>query len=224
MSILFNLLFVVLGYLIGSINFAIIFSRKTKPNDIRDVGSGNAGATNGLRVYGKKFGALVFFLDFFKAYIPLLALGLMSIYIPWFKENKIVIQTIGLGVIIGHIFPIFHKFKGGKGVSCTVGLILSINLILFLIAAVLFFTIVFWKKIVSLAVLVITTILSGLVFVPYLIQGMPLGFLNQSAHQVWYAVGIIYFIVHMLLIFAHRENIKRLLTKSESSFTNKKRS
>lgn len=227
MSILYNMLFVLLGYSIGSINFSVILSTKQKNEDIRDSGSGNAGATNGVRLYGKKFGITIFFLDFLKAYIPLLTLGLLTMFVPWFKNNQIIPQVIGIGVIIGHIFPAYHKFKGGKGVSCTVALILSMNFVMWIIAAVLFFSITAWKKKVSLTVIIINTIMLILSFVPWMAYGYPFGFMNwtyatSDISSNWWIMGVLYSINFFLLMYAHHENILRLLKGNENSFTKKK--
>ncbi|MGV2393503.1 UNVERIFIED_CONTAM: glycerol-3-phosphate acyltransferase [Campylobacter lari] len=168
-SILFNVFLLVFGYLfIGSFNTSIIFSRYYKHDDIRNYNSGNAGATNSLRRYGKKVAIAILFIDMLKVVIPVLIMASLLNHIDFFinlRENNIFIspQVLGLGIIIGHVFPIYFKFKGGKGVACTIGLICSINIILFLIAALIFFSVVLSSKYVSLASILSASILIILV-------------------------------------------------------------
>lgn len=230
LSLIINLAIVVLGYFIGSVNFAIIFSRNKEKGDIRNNGSNNAGATNSTRVYGKKFGIIIFTLDFLKALIPTLILGLLTYFFGNHIPFLIVSQFITLGVIIGHIWPIFHQFRGGKGVSCSVALMFSINIALFIISVLVFIIMMKWKKIVSLAVIVVTAVCAPLAFIFMLPQ------ITLSPYQVTYflnniniftqwiffiAVSAIYIIAAIIVMVAHRSNIIRLINRSENSFAKK---
>nr|WP_307920212.1 glycerol-3-phosphate acyltransferase [Mycoplasmopsis bovis] len=129
-----NLALFLVGYLLlGSFNTSIILSRRVKNDDIREHNSKNAGATNSLRTYGTKFALAVFAADVLKTLIPILIIAAIVNHIQAVKEFSLISyispQAIGLGVVLGHIFPIYYKFKGGKGAACTVGLIISINII-----------------------------------------------------------------------------------------------
>ncbi|MGM9643600.1 MAG: glycerol-3-phosphate acyltransferase, partial [Eubacteriales bacterium] len=120
------ILCIILPYLIGSINPAIIFSKKVYHDDIRTHGSGNAGTTNTLRTYGKKMAALILLLDFLKAVIAVV-LGSLIL------SREVGGAIAGIFVILGHTFPIYYKFKGGKGVASLAGVVLVLSPISFAI-------------------------------------------------------------------------------------------
>ncbi|WP_051599897.1 glycerol-3-phosphate 1-O-acyltransferase PlsY [Mycoplasma elephantis] len=226
LMILYNLSLIFIGYFIGSLNISILISKTKQNRDIRSMGSGNAGATNALRVYGKKIGFLIFLFDFFKCLIPILLIGLLAKYIEpqssnIFYKNYIIPQSIGLAVIIGHIFPLYHGFKGGKGAACFAGLISSINIILFIAGVILFLSIAFLTKIVSVATLISTLILTGCAFIPWIATGSILSELNRSVNEKYWLIGIICCITYLLVLYAHRQNIIRLFKGKENSFKNK---
>ena len=125
----------VVGYLIGSINPAIIFSKKLYNDDVRKHGSGNAGMTNVLRVFGKKMAAVIFVVDFSKAAIAIL-LGSLIANHTWGGA------VAALFAVVGHMFPIYYKFKGGKGVSCMLACILLLSPYSFLILIPIFIGII----------------------------------------------------------------------------------
>lgn len=223
-----NLLLIFIGYLIGSLNTSIILSSKLKKDDVRNHFSQNAGATNSLRVYGKKFALTVFIIDFFKVIIPSLIFIILIRYV-WYDFAKIYWmspQAIGFGVIIGHCWPVFFKFKGGKGVACTSAFILVINPILWVFAGIIFFTFAFKTKKVSLSSICTASIILPFVFIPWFIQGMPgywLNFVNynndislNNLQPYWFVTGIFYLTSVIIIIFLHRSNIKRLLAGNES--------
>ncbi|UUD35713.1 glycerol-3-phosphate 1-O-acyltransferase PlsY [Mycoplasmopsis caviae] len=230
-SILLNLALVLVGYIsLGSLNTSIILSKWKKKDDIRLHNSKNAGATNSLRTYGMKFAGLVFAIDVFKTLIPTLILAAILNHVEqaYIFASKYYMspQSLALGVIIGHIFPLYFKFKGGKGVACTIGLIASINIILFLVAATMFFIIVFASRYVSLASIVCAIILIPLSFIPWMTSGI-LGywsnFINVLTINMWYVSGIIYLIAAILIITMHHSNIRRLIKHSESKLGSKEK-
>ena len=137
------LLCMVSAYLIGSINPAIIISKEYYHDDIREHGSGNAGATNTLRTYGKKTAAVIFALDLLKAAV---AVGVGSLILTYSIGGAIA----GLFVILGHTFPVYYKFKGGKGVACTAMVILLLSPASFVILFPIFAVIVLLTRFVSL--------------------------------------------------------------------------
>ncbi|MGL4343132.1 MAG: glycerol-3-phosphate 1-O-acyltransferase PlsY [Metamycoplasmataceae bacterium] len=209
-AIWINLIFIIIGYLIGSLNFSLLITTFNKKfQNIKSVGSGNAGATNALRSYGWKFGLLVFFLDVSKAYWFAFILGIIesqTIFVGLLYP-----QVATIFVVIGHIFPIFFKFKGGKGASCVLGLVASISLLLAGIGAIIFFSIVLTSKYVSLGSIISPVILSFLTFIPYLTN-----FYDSTIHigESWlYFLSI--FISSMFVIYSHKINIKNLILKQE---------
>ncbi|WP_027120640.1 glycerol-3-phosphate 1-O-acyltransferase PlsY [Mycoplasmopsis lipofaciens] len=230
-SILLNLAFLLIGYLLfGSFNTSIILSNKYKKDDIRKHYSHNAGATNSLRTYGKKFALIVFLIDIFKTFVPTIILAALLNHIGSFNSFSqtyyISPQSLALGVVIGHIFPLYFKFHGGKGVACTIGLIATMNIIIFIIAAILFFTILFSSRMVSLGSILTAFILIPICFIPWLIQGS-LGywsnFVNMSnsmsnLQNYWYVSPIIYSIAAIFIICAHHSNIRRIIKKEEHKF------
>ncbi len=201
------LLCIIIPYFLGSINFALILSKKLYNDDIRLHGSGNAGATNMMRTYGKSAAAKTFLGDGLKAFLACvvgyLFLGYLGCYLA------------GLFCVIGHAFPIFYKFKGGKGVVVAAISILMGNPIVFVILFVIFFIIVFGTKFVSLAsmmcMLIYPLILNGVQSVltpPIIVSGEEL---SGGGLEV-----LISFCMAVLVVFLHRENIKRLYTGTES--------
>mgnify|MGYP003310657922 CR=1 FL=1 len=115
---IYTLISAITGYLIGSVNFAILFSKIIYGNDIRNSGSGNPGATNAVRIYGKKFGLAVFLCDFSKG---LTAVAAAKIIILLTDAPYQAMLAAGFFAQLGHILPVFHRFKGGKGVATAVG-------------------------------------------------------------------------------------------------------
>ena len=185
---------IVSAYLIGSINPAIIISKKYFDDDIRTHGSGNAGATNTLRTFGKKTAAIIFALDLLKA---ALAVGIGSLILT----RSIGGAIAGLFVILGHTFPIYYTFKGGKGVACTAMVILMLSPASFVILLPAFIIIVALTRFVSLGSIIAVMLYPFFNSIFYTSEG----FITLSA-----------FCTMMLVVFMHRENIKRLLAGKES--------
>ena len=179
----------ILAYLIGSIPFGFILTKIFLKKDIRDIGSGNIGATNVLRTGNKSLGYGTLFLDVIKAVIPV-------IYVKLNYPDYIFIAS--LCVFLGHIFPIWLKFKGGKGVATYVGILFSINLTIgFVFLGVWFFTFLI-SKYSSLSSLL------GSLSVPIYL----LFFTNQNL--------VFFSIMFILIFYTHRENVKRLINKEEN--------
>ena len=196
------LLCAVIPYLLGSINTSIILSKAIYHDDIRRHGSGNAGATNALRTYGKKFGALTFLGDFFKAVIATLIGSLLL-------TGSLGGAIAGLFVMIGHMFPIYYGFKGGKGVACAAAVVLFLEPISFLILFVFFAVIVIGTKYVSLG-----SCMSVALFpvIASMIEKLYIAFTGQKLG----AIPLVGVIMAVLVIYMHRANIKRLLNGTES--------
>ena len=178
------------SYLMGSIPFGLILTKLFLNKDIREIGSGNIGATNALRTGNKLIGYSTLILDIAKAIIPV-------IYVKFNYPDIIYIAS--LCAFLGHVFPIWLKFKGGKGVATYVGILFSINIILGLIFVVFWVFIFLLSKYSSLS----SIIASISVPIYILIAGQ----INDA---------IFFAIMFILIFFTHRENIKRLKNKEES--------
>lgn len=204
------ILCIVIPYLLGSVNFSLVISKIFYKDDIRKHGSGNAGMTNALRTYGKGTAIIVLLSDMLKAVVSVVL-------------GQLVLNTLGLGgymagffCILGHIFPIFFKFKGGKGVATTAAMVLTLDPLCFLILIVIFVIIVAATKYVSLGSIVCC------MFYPILTYRFALA--GLSGWGVGFPV-LFSFLTAAVVIFMHRENIKRLRNRTENkiSFASKKK-
>lgn len=195
---------IILAYLLGSIPTAVLVGKVFFKIDIRTVGSGNAGATNTIRTFGLKAGIPVLLFDVFKAVVAVnLSQWLNN---PEFSANQEVIYKILLGAVavMGHVFPIFASFRGGKGVASIVGVILALFPKAFLIILICFTVIMILTRIVSLS-----SIISALVF-PFVVIFI---FNETRLPLILLSIGIAIFIP-----YTHRENIRRLLAGTEKKF------
>lgn len=210
---------VILAYLLGSLSGAIILSKKMNKGDIRSSGSGNAGATNMLRVYGKKAGILTLLFDVFKG-ITAVLVGIAADYFMRSLSANGFFESILLGnlkyitgvfVVIGHIFPIFFGFKGGKGVAASLGVILIINWQIGIIVAAAAIVIMAVSRYVSLG-----SIIGGILYPVSTLVFM-------SAKNEFNAVNFICsLILGILVIGKHHTNITRLLHGEERKLFEKK--
>lgn len=201
-TVLCYLITIVAAYFLGSLNFAIIISGKQYRQDIREFGSKNAGMTNMMRTYGKKAAGLTLLGDALKAVVSCLIgyllLGQMGAYVA------------GLFCIIGHMFPIYYRFKGGKGVVTAAVTVLMCNPFVFLILFIMFVVIVLCTKYISLG-----SVLCMLLY-PILLDRID-RWLFGGAPYVWIAA-----LMTVLVVVKHWENIKRLSQGKESKFSFKK--
>lgn len=195
----------IIPYLLGSINPAIIFSKLFYQDDVRSHGSGNAGTTNILRTYGKKMAALTFGCDFLKA--------ALSVIIGSFIYGKTIGGAIaGLFVIIGHMFPVYYKFKGGKGVACSVAVVMILEPITFVCLFVIFAIIVIGTKYVSLA----SCMSIGLF--PVIVSAFESVYINAFGHDLG-LIPAVAVVIALLVIYMHRANLKRLYEGKESKIS-----
>ena len=189
-------------YFIASVPFGLLLSKHFKNQDIKKHGSGNIGATNVLRVAGKKLALLTLILDFAKSFIPLLLIKKISNYdsIPFNKD--IIILTIGTSSILGHIFPIWLNFKGGKGVATSLGVYFAYDYYLGLTGCISWFSIFIIFKYSSLAsiFMVVSTTIASFIF-----------------HSL--EVGMIFMIIGLIIIATHQKNILRLIVGIENKFS-----
>ncbi len=182
------LIIIIISYAMGSIPFGFLLTKLFLKKDIRDIGSGNIGATNALRSGNKLIGYSTLFLDIFKSILPVL-------YIKLNFSDLVYISA--LSVFLGHVFPVWLKFKGGKGVATYVGIIFSLNISYFLVFGITWILIFLISKYSSLASLVATL-------------SIPIYLFFTNGNQV-----IFFGIMFILIFYTHRENIKRLKNKEE---------
>ena len=182
------LITIIISYLLGSIPFGLILTKIFLKKDIRDIGSGNIGATNALRSGNKFIGYSTLLLDIIKAIFPVL-------YIKFNYPDLVYISA--LSVFLGHVFPVWLKFNGGKGVATFIGIIFSLNIIYFLIFGITWILIFLISKYSSLSSLVATL-------------SIPIYLFFTNGNQI-----IFFGIMFVLIFYTHRENIKRLKNKEE---------
>lgn len=198
-------LIIILAYLLGSIPTAVWYGKTFHKIDVREHGSGNAGATNTLRVLGNKAGFIVLFIDLLKGY---LATNLSYFANITNEQDYFNLQMVlGITAVIGHVLPVFAKFKGGKGIATLLGMAIALNYQIALICIVLFISIVWITKYISVGSMsagVLAAILS-FYFYPN----------NIIANVFFCAIAI-------MVVYTHRANIKRLKAGNENKFAFKK--
>ena len=207
----FNIVVAIIAYLIGSINFSVIFSKKMAGFDVREKGSGNAGTTNMLRSVGKKAAAITLICDILKGVVAIL----IAMFIAWaFKvENaSLLVQIAGIAVVLGHTFPIFFGFKGGKGVATSLGILIMSNWQIGLICLVFGVVLIALTRMVSLgscAAAVLFPVLTLFINEHYIV--------SQGSSYLIYSI-----ILAVIVLFNHRSNIQRILSGKENKISFKK--
>jgi glycerol-3-phosphate acyltransferase PlsY len=208
MDVLIPLAVVVASYLTGSLSFAVIVSRLMGLNDPRSYGSKNPGATNVLRSGNKKAAILTLLLDAVKGWLP------VAMVLAWGPAHGLgvsVAALAGLAAFLGHLYPVFFGFVGGKGVATAVGVLVGVNGALALATVLTFGIVVYFSRYVSLASMV------AAVFAPvFYLFGDGVAW-DASAGEV-FALAV----MALLLVWRHRENINRLLAGTESQLGKKK--
>ncbi|MBQ9298331.1 MAG: glycerol-3-phosphate 1-O-acyltransferase PlsY [Clostridia bacterium] len=199
----------IIAYCLGSISFSVIISKKMAGFDVREKGSKNAGSTNVLRTVGKKAAAITLVCDILK--------GVISVLIAYAIGNivngvdiALLVQLAGIFAVVGHTFPVFFKFKGGKGVATALGVILVVNWQIGLICLVFAILIMALTKIVSLGSMgaaILFPVLTLFIHTNYIVPGSYIIF------------GII---LAVFIVYNHRANIKRLANGTENKLGNKK--
>lgn len=199
------LIALIIPYFIGSLNFAIIISKLLYKEDIRTYGSGNGGMTNMLRTYGKTAAALTLLGDVLKAVI--------SVVIGRVIFGMVGGYAAGLGCMLGHVYPCYYNFKGGKGVLVAAATILTMNPVLFVILLIIFVAMVALTKYISVGSI------TAAFFYPIFLDKLGTG---SSVYLFDKIAVLISVITAILIIFWHRSNIKRLSTGTESKLSFKK--
>ncbi len=203
-----------IAYLIGSINFSIIISKKMAGFDIREKGSGNAGTTNMLRAVGKKAAVITLICDILKGVVSILIAVLIGKITKSLDNNlnALLVQLAGIFVILGHTFPIFFKFKGGKGIATALGVLLITNWQIGLICLVFALVLIALTRMVSVG-----SIAAGILF-PVLVAFINQNYIVPTSNSNWsYLVFSI--IIALLVIFNHRANVQRILNGTENKIS-----
>lgn len=209
-----RLLCIVIGYLFGLIQTGYIYG-KLNHIDIRDYGSGNPGTTNALRVLGKKAGIITYIGDCLKAILA--SIVVRALFSDSHEEIlKLLILYAGLGSVLGHNFPFYLNFKGGKGIAATSGMLLAFDLRLALLAFITFTTVALVSRYVSLASI---SMMIGFL-IELIVIGQTIGYgLDTIYLKELYILGVI---LTVLAIYKHKDNIKRLISGTENRFGKKK--
>lgn len=207
--VIYPLLATVAAYLVGSLSFAVIVSRAMGLNDPRTYGSKNPGATNVLRSGSKPAAVVTLLLDAFKGWLPV-------VLVKWFGEpyglGDGTVALVGLAAFLGHLFPVFFRFEGGKGVATALGVLLAMNWMLGLATAATWLLIAYFFRYSSLASIV------AAVFAPvyYLFGGGTAWIMDKSILVSMAAMSA-------MLVWRHAENITRLVKGTESKLGAKKK-
>ncbi len=202
--------FFILIFLMGGIPFGLLISRYWLKIDIRQKGSGNIGMTNVMRVGGKLPGLLTFVMDFGKGILAvMLAKTFITQMLIDIEDQNFFLNLTGVIVVCGHVFSVFLRFKGGKGISTLFGVLAVLNLNICICAAIVWLSMFFWKHISSLSGITMLTVLPWLfLLVPWLKNELP----------VW-PVFFLFLLLSSLLVYKHLGNIKRLLNGQESQLS-----
>ncbi len=201
MSYLFSILSITGSYLIGSIPFGLLFARIFSNVDVRTIGSGNIGATNVLRASGKKAAVLTLLADCFKGLIPVLAVKVLF-------QNDWLMVAAGAAAVLGHNYPLYLRFRGGKGVATSYGVVLAVVPWVGLICLLAWLAAAFFWRYSSLSALLSFALYPLLTF-SFFQESKPLAFLSLFLFAMIY--------------FRHRENIKRLIAGTEPKIGEKRR-
>ena len=202
---------VIIPYLIGSISFSVIISKKMAGFDVREKGSGNAGATNMLRSVGVKAAVLTLIGDCLKGVVAILIAVLIG-KIAKNLDKALLVQLAGIAVILGHTFPIFFNFKGGKGVATALGVVLVTNWQIGLICLVFALVLMVLSRMVSLGSV------GACVLFPVLVLFIKNHYIvTEGSSYLIYSI-----ILAIIVAFNHRSNIKRLLNGTENKISFKK--
>lgn len=202
MSLIIKALFIMAAYLIGSVPSSVWIGKKFYNVDVREHGSGNAGFTNTVRVLGWKAGLPVFLIDILKGYLAVSLARITQAYFPGTEPFVNFQLLLGAAAVVGHIFPIYVGFKGGKGVATLLGLLLAIQPQITLICLGIFVLVFLTTRYVSLS---------------SMIAGISFPVLNMFIFPTTISSLLVFsMIVSILLLLTHQKNIERLLNKEES--------
>ena len=196
------------AYILGSISFSVIISKKMAGFDVREKGSGNAGSTNVLRSVGKKAAAITLLCDVLKGVVAVLIAYIIGLIIGENIDKTLLVQLAGFFVILGHTFPVFFGFKGGKGIATALGVLLVTNWNIGLVCLAFALVVMAITRMVSLG-----SIAAAILF-PILVI-----FVGHNAYIADGGYFIYSLLLAALVLFNHRSNIKRLIEGKENKLS-----
>lgn len=210
---MFRVACIIIGYCFGCLQSAYILGKIVGKIDIREYGSGNAGFTNTTRVLGKKVGAVVFIFDLLKVVAAYILCSLMFYGSGSFIEGESLLPGLyaGIGAVLGHNFPFYLGFRGGKGIACTLGLMLCVNWKIALITYAIGFVVFMAKKYISLSSLTMALVYPVLMIITRNVFGFEIEDI------------VLMFVLCVLAYIKHKSNIERLLNGTENKFGSKKK-
>lgn len=205
-SLLLAFVYILVPYLLGSVNTAIIVSDKFYHDDIRNYGSGNAGFTNIMRIYGKRAAVITFVGDFLKT--------VLAIMIGWCCFGYLTAYIAGFACFLGHIFPVYYRFRGGKGILCLTAMLFMLDWRIFLVLLAIFLLVVAMTKYISFG-----SVLCSVLY-PLLFNRMNKVLLTLVPHM--YLCQLIAVAVAVIVVIKHWGNLRRIFDGTESKFRFKK--
>lgn len=205
----------VIAYLIGSVNFSVIISKKMAGFDVREKGSGNAGSTNVLRTVGKKAAIITLICDILKGVVSVLVALLVGVIAGESANSAIVVEIAALAVVIGHTFPVFFGFRGGKGVATSLGVILIVNWKIGLICLVFALALMALTRMVSLGSISASVLFAVLTM---FIRDSYIGGIEFDFSFIIFGI-----LLAALVIYNHRSNLKRIINGTENKLNFKKK-
>lgn len=205
---------IIFAYLIGSVNFSVIISKKFAGFDLREKGSGNAGTTNTLRTVGKKAALATLVLDILKGVVAIGIAIFLGKYMKDVYSPEVLVQLAGIFVILGHTFPIFFGFRGGKGIATSLGVLLVINWQIGLICLTFAVALMILTRMVSVGSIAAAILFPILTFYigqdHFIVAG-------KTLNYVIFSIALA-----LLVMFNHRSNIKRIMNGTENRISFKK--
>ena len=205
----------IIAYCIGSVNFSVIISKKMAGFDVREKGSGNAGSTNMLRSVGKKAAAITLVCDILKGVVAIVIAMILGNIVPDMNK-ELLVQIAGIAVVLGHTFPVFFGFKGGKGVATSLGILLMTNWQIGLICLVFALVLMILTRMVSLgscAAAILYPVLTLFINDNYTVLT------EGKRGNVYFVYSVI---LAIIVLYNHRSNIKRILNGTENKLSFKR--
>ena len=205
----------IIAYCIGSVNFSVIISKKMAGFDVGEKGSGNAGSTNMLRSVGKKAAAITLVCDILKGVVAIVIAMILGNIVPDMNK-ELLVQIAGIAVVLGHTFPVFFGFKGGKGVATSLGILLMTNWQIGLICLVFALVLMILTRMVSLgscAAAILYPVLTLFINDNYTVLT------EGKRGNVYFVYSVI---LAIIVLYNHRSNIKRILNGTENKLSFKR--
>ncbi|MGO4937114.1 glycerol-3-phosphate 1-O-acyltransferase PlsY [Fundicoccus sp. Sow4_H7] len=194
LSLFSQIIWILIAYIAGSTPTGVVYSKIFHKIDVRNLGSGNSGATNIGRNFGFRAAVIVSVIDILKGWIPILIVRLM------YPQEALIIMLVGIATVVGHAYPVFAEFRGGKIVATSFGVLVGFNFSIGLVTALILFALIYITSTISLSAMTSYTLGSLYILFTY--------------DERIYGLGFVF--ITLFMMYRHRSNIQRLLNKSES--------